>query len=150
MGNPIGSRDLKIPEQLVNEVTVEEDGQTYVYRAEFYQVYADGLDFRGGARVTKKRTSKCIAFWASLFSGKRVERVASTQVYSITTDCRFVYMLSNGRLTADKYGECGAWYRDSLKGQALNAGYHFSLEFLETLFRPLDQKILECYLELRK
>jgi hypothetical protein len=150
MGNPTGPRELKIPAQLVNEVTVEEDGQTYVYRAEFYQVYADGFDFRGSARVIKSRITRFVAFWASLFSGKRVERVASTQVYSIATKHQFKYILCSGQLTADRDGECGAWYRNSLKSKALNAGYHFSREFLEALFRPLDQKIWECYLELRK
>jgi hypothetical protein len=135
-------RPFSFSRTITNEVEVVENGQRVKYVVRFFNLYFEGMNIRGGASVVKYVLKDC--------NFLKLHWVKEVKSWYVKTESDYKYMLSDGKLTADNSSDCSADYRCSLKGEILNDGFFFPDEFLEKMFRSLDEQVWEYYLKARK
>jgi hypothetical protein len=143
-------RSIEFPKELINEVEVQEDGQTVIYRARAFNIFMTGLDVRGGVSIAKiVRTTEMRPKRERGFLFHKTMGLAPVSMdkvlWEVCSDrCdSSLYFVSFGKSVAF---ECSAYFGDWLKGKAATQNIVLPKALILEIFRPIREKLFEIHL----
>lgn len=152
-GNNLLTLESKVDfsRNVTNEVVLKADGQTVKYIGYAEDLWIDGNDIRGRAKLRRydlrekvKKGIKIISWFPPRIKTEEVNSQEWIKRWGVVSDeSNHKYFVSSGKL-ANGY-DCDAYYRAALKGSAADDGINLSNEIFEAVFGPIDNKIMELY-----
>ena len=143
------------PRHLQNQVEIEEDGREYAYLGEAVELWMQGLNIKGKARLSKLEKHKTIKnnwkvtnWFPPIIEAQPQTRTSYTPLWSFESNeyCNFVS--SRGMVERDYKWSCD--YRGALNGGLLNMGINLPHQLFEKVFAPIDAQLLKIYQEVSK
>src|SRR3989344_3658689 len=140
------------PTHLQNQVEVEAYGLNYVYVGEALDLWFQGNDIRGNAKLTKLQKNKTIQKSWKLFplriETRPVERYETVWTFR-ATEWKEKYLLCDGGSGRHGYSQ-SFYYRGALNDKLLNKGIKLPHELFEQIFAPIDAENLRVYQKVKE
>lgn len=128
-----GVQEIKIPTYLSHEITLKENDEDVVYRAEAVGLWVDGADIRGQARISKIVRKRFLGILIPI-----------TRWTIKSSPFAAKYFISEGNGGVVRFGSDFKCLH-ALRNEALKKGILFSQTFLENIFQPIEEELVKYH-----